>query len=196
MKYEKELKKMVLAALLVAMTFVSFQLTVQVPLGVNTVYLYLGHGFIFLAGMLLGPVYGGAVGALGLSLGDLFAGKVVSAIPTILASFLIGWLAGILSTKVFHLNPSEKVSAYLKKAVMISVIVSVINVVTEPLIRLAFKLAFGEVAFVGAAMWAYTLSKIITMVACNLVSILLVVFLAPVVQRAAKEFFKKNSKAS
>lgn len=137
----QNLRKLTLAAMLAAVAFICFSyLRIEIPMGGGmTGKIYIGHAFILLAGFLLGAKYGGLTGAVGLSLADVLAGYALSAPPTFVAKFLLGLTASVMAHQVFHLNQiTDKRKLYMLSGIA-GVVACLVNVVTEPVIRYAFK---------------------------------------------------------
>ncbi len=80
---------------------------IDIPLaaGASTA-IHIANGIVVLSAWLLGPVYGGLAGAVGLSIADLMDPRyVVSAPKTFILKFLIGFIAGKTAE---HLKLREK----------------------------------------------------------------------------------------
>ncbi len=69
----------------------------RVPLLGDKMYFHFGSAFIFTVALLMGPVYGSAVGAVGASLADMVLGALVWAPFSFLihgcSGYLVGWIA-------------------------------------------------------------------------------------------------------
>lgn len=137
----ENITKLTLAAMFAAVAFICFSyLRLEVPMGGGmTGKIYIGHAFILLSAFLLGAKYGGLTGAVGLSLADVLAGYVTSAPPTFIAKFLLGLSASIMAHQVFHLNTITNKRTLYTLSSIAGIVACVINVITEPLIRYAFK---------------------------------------------------------
>lgn len=141
MPRNENITKLTLAAMFAALAFICFSyLRIEVPMGGGmTGKIYIGHAFILLSAYLLGAKYGGLTGAVGLSLADILAGYITSAPPTFVAKFLIGLAASIMAHQVFHLNTiTNKRTLYILSGIA-GIVACIINVITEPIIRYAFK---------------------------------------------------------
>lgn len=135
------LKKLTLASMFAALAFICFSyLRIEIPMGGGmTGKIYIGHTFIILSAFFLGAKYGGLTGAIGLSLADVLAGYAISAPPTFIAKFLLGLTAAIMARQVFKLATiTNKKHLYFYSSIA-GIIACIINVITEPLIRYAFK---------------------------------------------------------
>ena len=108
-------KKLTFIALFTALVYIFtrfFQVQIPTPFG-NTMF-HLGNVFCVLAGILLGPVYGGLAGGLGSALYDLFDPiYFVSAPTTFIFKFLMCFVAG----KVFEKNKVIENKHIIKAAI-------------------------------------------------------------------------------
>ena len=155
MNHDK-IRTLTLAGLFAAMAFICFfYLRIEIPMGLGlTGKLYIGYAFVILASVLLGGTYGALSGAVGLTLADLLTGYVTSAPPTFVAKFILGGSITCIAFPILHLDRVHS----LKKEVLYVIIAAIggciINVLTEPLIRYAFKYYFlgyaQEIAYVSA----------------------------------------------
>lgn len=137
----EQLSKLTLAGLFAAMAFVCFSyLRLEIPMGLGlTGKFYIGHTFIMLSALLLGVKYGALSGAIGLTLSDILAGYTTSAPPTFIAKFILGATVAIIAHKIFHLS-EETNSKKINFIIIVSTLVgSLVNVISEPLVRFSFK---------------------------------------------------------
>lgn len=169
--------KMTITAMMAALVFICFTyLRIEVPMGGGmTGKIYIGHAFILLTGFLLGGKYGGMAGAVGLCLADVLAGYVLSAPPTLIAKFLLGFTAGIVAKHFLNIDKIEKKYAWYVVTTFAGIAACTINVITEPVIRYGFKhyiLGYPEaVAYVSAVNCA------VSMAVSAVPSVILAVFL-------------------
>ena len=102
MKNEKTLK-IVITGLMAALCYVAFTfLKIPIPVpGGDTVALHIGNAFCVLAALLLGGVYGGVAGALGMTIADLLDPVYITSAPkTFILKFCIGLIAGLVAHKI------------------------------------------------------------------------------------------------
>ena len=90
-------KKLVLAALFAALTYVATSI-IKIPTPGTGGYIHPGDAMVILCGVLLGPVYGGLAAAIGSMLADLLAGYMAY-VPI---TFVIKGLVAVVSFYVFH----------------------------------------------------------------------------------------------
>lgn len=174
-----EVRKMALAGMMAAAAFISFvYLRLEIPLFFGlTGKVYIGYTFILLAGLLAGRWYGAFAGAIGLTLADVMAGYLTSAIPTFFSFLIMGYMAGLLADR-YRRGETEKKSM----PVTVSILACTVFGLAEPVIRSTFKyfvLGYPLPMAIGAAgnvLFATILSAI--------PSILLVGMLYPALRRA------------
>lgn len=101
MKNEK-LLKIVFTGIFAALSYVVFTfLQIKIPLpGGDATSIHLGNAVCVLGALLLGGVYGGLGGAIGMTIGDLFDPVyVVYAPKTFILKFCIGLITGLIAQK-------------------------------------------------------------------------------------------------
>ena len=137
----KNIMKLTLAGMFAAMAFVCFSyLRIEIPMGGGlTGKIYIGHTFIILSALLLGAKYGALSGAIGLTLADILAGYTTSAPPTFLAKFILGWTVAFVAHKIYNLAAETSTGKTICIVLTAAIIGSVVNVITEPIIRYSFK---------------------------------------------------------
>ena len=99
----KRLRKLVMAALMAALVFVS-TMVIKIPTPTNG-YLNLGDCFVLLSGWLLGPWYGFAAGGIGSMLVDLLGGYFQYVPGTFLIKGLMALIAAFLY-RALHKSPA------------------------------------------------------------------------------------------
>ena len=109
MKTNDSIKKLVLASLFAAFTFVATLIHIHVP-GMQTGYVNLGDCLVIVSAVLLGPVYGSLAGGIGSALTDFLHGYVIY-VP---ATFIIKTLMGIAVCFIYKLASKDKDKYNLK----------------------------------------------------------------------------------
>ena len=102
MKNTHSTRKLVLAALFAAITFVSTLIHIHVP-GMQTGYVNLGDCLVLTCGILLGPLYGGLAAGVGSALTDFIHGYVIY-VP---ATFVIKFLMAVCAYYIYKLLSKE-----------------------------------------------------------------------------------------
>ena len=189
----ENIMKLTLAGMFAAMAFVCFSyLRIEIPMGGGlTGKIYIGHAFIILSSLLLGAKYGALSGAIGLTLADILAGYTTSAPPTFVAKFILGLAVAFVAHKIYHLT-TEKDNKKISRIVLIAAIVgSLVNVITEPLIRFGFKYFIlgipQQIAYLSAVNCA------ISMAVSGVFSVILTVFLYKALEHSVLKNWKWKS---
>lgn len=183
------LRKTVIAALFAAFAFVCFSyLRIEFPMfGGFTGKIYVGHAFVILCGMLLGPWYGAAAGAVGLTLSDLLAGYVTSAPPTFLSKFILGMAAGLFAAWLLRGRRGDR-RASIGAVVAVSSLATLVNVVTEPIIRYFCYRTIAGYDHTVALFKSYNCA--ISMALSGVVCIVLVSLIYTLVQKQFRKLFE------
>ena len=136
-------QKIALTGLMAALSYVVFtflQIKIQLP-GGDATSIHLGNAICVLGALLLGGVYGGLGGAIGMTIGDLLDPQyIVYAPKTFLLKFCIGLIAGLIAHKLGKIT-TEKDN---KKVLIWSTLAAegglLFNVIFDPLIGYYYKL--------------------------------------------------------
>lgn len=135
--------KLAQTAILAALCFVTFTfLQIKIPMpGGDATSLHIGNAFCVLASLLLGGVYGGLAGAIGMGIADILDPVyILSAPKTIVLKFCIGLITGLFAHKIAHINESTD-SKYVFKWSLISCIAGLgFNVIADPVVGYFYKI--------------------------------------------------------
>ena len=130
-----KLYKIVLTGLMAALCYVCFTfLKIPIPtMGGDFVALHVGNAFCVLAALLLGGVYGGLAGSLGMAVADLMDPAYVTSAPkTFILKFCIGLIAGFIAHRIAHITEDHD-GKYIFKWTLIASAVSLgFNVIADP----------------------------------------------------------------
>lgn len=88
-------KQLVFTGIFTTLVFLT-TIIFKIPISIGWGYVHFGDLTVMLAGMLLGPVFGGLAAAFGSLLADIAAGAVVYAIPTFILKGLLAFAVGSL----------------------------------------------------------------------------------------------------
>jgi len=113
---DNKTKKLVLAAMMTALVFVSTKI-VQIP-SVGG-YKHLGDGFVLLSGWILGPAWGGAAAAIGSALTDLVSGYAYYVPGTLVIKGVEAVIAYFIFTKLKRNVPAMIVSGVVGGIIMV-----------------------------------------------------------------------------
>ena len=134
--------KIAQTALLAALCYVSFTfLQIKIPMpGGDATSLLIGNAFCVLGALLLGGVYGGLAGAIGMSIADIMDPVYITVAPkTFVLKFCIGLIVGLVAHKVAKINESTDKKYVFKWSVIASVAGLAFNVIADPLVGYFYK---------------------------------------------------------
>ena len=181
MKNEK-LLKVVFTGIFAALSYVVFTfLQIKIPLpGGDATSIHLGNAVCVLGALLLGGVYGGLGGAIGMTIGDLLDPVyVVYAPKTLFLKFCIGFITGLIAHKLGHVSTETDNKKVLKWTIAASVCGLLFNVIFDPLIGYFYKLLIlGKPAAELTLVWNVA-STSINAVTSAIVSVLVYMALRP-----------------
>lgn len=134
--------KLTQTALFAALCFVSFTfLKIKIPVpGGDATALHIGNAFCVLAALLLGGLYGGLAGAIGMTIADLLDPVFILVAPkTFVLKLCIGLITGLVAHKYAKINQSNN-RGYLFKWVLIASICGLgFNVIFDPIVGYFYK---------------------------------------------------------
>ncbi len=134
--------KLVLTALMAALCYVAFTfLKIPIPtFGGDYVALHIGNAFCVLAALLLGGVYGGLAGSLGMTIADLLDPVYITSAPkTFVLKLCIGLIAGLIAHKVARITEDHDTKYVFKWTLIASVAALGFNVVMDPIVGYFYK---------------------------------------------------------
>lgn len=137
------LQKLAQTALLAALCFVSFKfLKIPIPVpGGGATALHVGNAFCVLAALLLGGLYGGLAGSIGMTLADVLEPQyIVSAPKTFILKLCIGLIAGLVAHRIAKISYSRDKKYVLKWSIIASVAALAFNVVADPVVGYFYKI--------------------------------------------------------
>lgn len=135
--------KLAQTALLAALCFVSFTyLQIKIPMpGGDATSIHIGNAFCVLAALLLGGVYGGLAGAIGMGLADIMDPIYITGAPkTFLLKLCIGLVVGLVAHKIAKINESNDKKYIFKWSLIASIAGLGFNVVADPLVGYFYKM--------------------------------------------------------
>lgn len=139
---QNQLYKITITGLMAALSYVAFtyiKIPIPVP-GGDTVALHVGNAFCVLAALLLGGVYGGLAGSIGMTLADLMDPMYVTSAPkTFILKFLIGLIAGFVAHKIAHISKEHSKGYVFKWSLISSVCALGFNVIADPIFGYFYK---------------------------------------------------------
>lgn len=183
----KKILKLTVTAMMIAVCYVGANyIKFDIPTPFGYTKFHLGNTFCILASLLLGGIYGGTAGAIGMSIGDLLDPKYVASAPkTIILKFLMGFIAGSVAHKLFHIN-KEGVENYKLKVFISAGCGAFMNIILEPCISWFYYLYILGMSEKAAGAFAAT--KFVTIS----INAILATIIAPSLYIVLAKRFKKN----
>jgi uncharacterized membrane protein len=163
MRNEK-IYKLTLTALMAALSYVVFtflQIKITLPGGDATSF-HLGNAVCVLGALLLGGIYGGLGGAIGMTIGDLLDPVYIIYAPkTFILKFCIGLITGLIAHRLGHISESHDTKHVLKWTIIAAIGGMAFNVVFDPLFGYFYKrVIMGKPAAEVALVWNITTTSV------------------------------------
>lgn len=137
-----QIYKITVTGLMAALCYVAFTyLKIPIPVpGGDTTALHIGNAFCVLAALLLGGVYGGLAGSIGMTVADLLDPMYVTSAPkTFILKFLIGLIAGFIAHKIARISEDHSKGYVFKWSLIASVCALGFNVIADPVFGYFYK---------------------------------------------------------
>ena len=138
----QKLIKIVLTALMAALCYVAFRF-LKIPIAVpgGSTALHIGNAFCVLCALLLGGVYGGIAGSVGMTIADLTDPAYISSAPkTFILKMIIGLVAGFIAHNIANISDKSHSTKYVIKWSLISSIAALgLNVILDPIVGFLYK---------------------------------------------------------
>ncbi len=128
------------AALCAALCYVGATfIKIDIPVGTEKTMFHLGNTFCVLAALLVGGVWGGLSGAIGMTISDLTTSYVLSAPKTFVLKLCIGLIVGFVAHKLFKLS-KEHSAKYVTVATIVSSASGMLfNIFADPIVGYFYK---------------------------------------------------------
>ena len=126
-------KKITYAGLMAALCYVGY--AVFPAINASGTKVHVGNAFVVLGALLLGGLYGGLAGAIGLSIADITLGYAASAPRTFICKLVIGRIVGLVAHKIAKLSDEHKRSYIIKWSAIAAVAGLAFNCVFEPALK-------------------------------------------------------------
>lgn len=186
MRNEK-IYKLTVTGLMAALSYVVFtflQIKITLP-GGDATSIHLGNAVCVLGALLLGGVYGGLGGAIGMTIGDLFDPVYVIYAPkTFLLKFCIGLITGLIAHKWGKISSSSDTKHIFRWTLFAAIGGMLFNVIFDPLLGYFYKLAIlGKPAAEVVLAWNIAATGI-NAVLSVIVSVIIYMALRPALKRS------------
>ena len=196
MKNEK-LLKLVMTGVFAALSYVVFtflQIKITLP-GGDATSIHLGNAVCVLGALLLGGLYGGAGGAIGMTIGDLLDPYYILYAPkTFILKLCIGLITGLIAHRLGHISTEKDNARVLKWTIAAAVGGLLFNVIFDPLVGYFYKrLILGRPAADVTLAWNIA-STSINAVTSTVVSVIVYMSLRPALKRSDLFFTIENKK--
>jgi len=179
--------KITLTGLMAALSYVVFtflQIKISLP-GGDATSIHLGNAVCVLGALLLGGLYGGIGGALGMTIGDLFDPiYIVYAPKTFILKLCIGLITGFVTHRLGKISTSNDTKHVLKWTIIAAISGLLFNVIFDPLIGYVYRLVIlGKPAAELTLAWNITATSI-NAVTSTVVSVVVYMALRPAMRKA------------
>lgn len=195
MRNEK-VQKLVMTGVFAALSYVVFtflQIKITLP-GGDATSIHLGNAVCVLGALILGGLYGGIGGALGMTIGDIFDPVyVVYAPKTFLLKLCIGLITGFVAHKCGKITQTNDKKKLFQWTLFAAIGGLAFNMVADPLVGYFYKLLIlGKPAADITLAWNIA-STSINAVLSTIVSVAVYMALRPALQKAGL-FFRLGTK--
>ena len=141
MNNNHKLKYLTYTVMFIAVNYVAFtygKINIQFTAGQSTA-IHIANAVVVLSSWLLGPVYGGLAGAIGLSIADLMDPRYITSAPkTFIMKFFIGFIAGMIARKM-NLKEKDDRKEIIKITGISAVAGLGFNVIVDPIFGYFYK---------------------------------------------------------
>ena len=187
----EHVRKVIFTGVMAALSYVVFtflQIKITLP-GGDATSIHLGNAVCVLGALLLGGVYGGLGGAIGMTIGDLRDPiYVVYAPKTFFLKLCIGLVTGLIAHKLGHVTTETDNRKVWKWTVIAAIGGLLFNVIFDPLIGYFYKLAIlGKPAAELTLAWNVA-STSINAVTSTIVSVAIYMAVRPALKKSGLFF--------
>ena len=188
-------QKIALTGLMAALSYVVFtflQIRIQLP-GGDATSIHLGNAICVIGALLLGGLYGGLGGAIGMTIADLLDPQyIVYAPKTFILKLCIGLMSGLIAHRIGKIS----IETDKKKVLLVSIAAAALgllfNVIFDPLVGYFYKLVvLGKPAAELTLAWNVA-STSINAVTSTIVSVAVYMALRPALKKAGLFFQLSN----
>lgn len=140
-KRKTDTKTLAYSAMFATLCYIGFTFfKIDIPVGTEKTAFHLGNVFCVLGALLLGGLWGGLSGAVGMTIADLTTSYVTSAPKTFFLKLCIGLVTGLVAHGIFKLSRDKERKVSLPVATVISCAAGMaFNVVADPIVGYFYK---------------------------------------------------------
>ncbi|MBQ7841053.1 MAG: ECF transporter S component [Lachnospiraceae bacterium] len=183
--------KIVMTGVFAALSYVVFTfLQFKIPLpGGDATSIHLGNAVCVLGALILGGLYGGIGGALGMTIGDLLDPVYIIYAPkTFILKLCIGLIAGLIAHRIGHITEKTDRKEIVKWALLAAIGGLLFNVIFDPLVGYVYKIfIIGKPAAEVTLAWNVAATSI-NAVTSTIVSVAVYVALLPALKKSGLFF--------
>lgn len=188
-------QKIALTGLMAALSYVVFtflQIRIQLP-GGDATSIHLGNAICVIGALLLGGLYGGLGGAIGMTIADLLDPQyIVYAPKTFILKLCIGLISGLIAHRIGKISIETDKKKVLFFSIAAAALGLLFNVIFDPLVGYFYKLVvLGKPAAELTLAWNVA-STSINAVTSTIVSVAVYMALRPALKKAGL-FFQLSS---
>lgn len=181
------LQKIIQAGLMAALCYVGY--AVFPAISASGTKIHIGNAFVVMAAYLLGGVYGGLSGAVGLSIADILGGYAASAPRTFITKLVIGLITGFVAHKIAGLSKDHTQGYLLKWSAIAAVCGLGFNCIFEPSLKyvwytLLFPNPDKAASAIKALLAVTTYTTVINAVINSVIAVVLYMALRPALKKA------------
>ncbi len=178
--------KIVFTGLFAALSYVVFtflQIKITLP-GGDATSIHLGNAVCVLGALLLGGVYGGIGGALGMTIGDLLDPVyIVYAPKTFVLKLCIGLITGFVAHKIGKIETQSDPKEITKWTILAAISGLLFNVIFDPLVGYFYKIVIIGKPAAEVTLAINVASTSINAITSAIVSVVLYLALRPALRR-------------
>ena len=179
--------KIAQAGLMAALCYIGY--AVFLAISASGTKIHIGNAFVVLSAYLLGGVYGGLSGAVGLSIADIVGGYAASAPRTFITKLVIGLIVGLVAHKIAKLSDEHDHAYVIRWSAIAAVCGLGFNCFFEPALKyvwytLLFPNADKAASAIKALLAITTYTTIINAVINSVIAVVLYAALRPALKKA------------
>lgn len=182
-----KIQKIAYSGLMAALCFVGY--AVFPAISATGTKVHIGNAFVVLAALLLGGIYGGLAGAIGLSLADILGGYVESSPRTFICKLVIGLIVGLVAHKLGHLSKPQDKKHVVKWTILATLAGLLFNCIFEPALKYVwYSLLTPNIekaqSAINALMAITTYATLVNALINSVIAIILYIALRPALIKA------------
>lgn len=179
--------KIAYAGLMAALCYVGYAIFPAINAGGTKIHI--GNAFVVLGALLLGGLYGGIAGAVGLSLADILGGFGQSAPRTFICKLVIGLVVGLVAHLIAKISQNHPKGYIVKWSIFSAVAGLGFNCIFEPSLKYVWYTiltpnADKAASAIKALVAVTTYATIINAVINSVIAVIAYLALRPVLFRA------------